>query len=133
MPKPTWDEYFLRIAETVSIRSDCERAKVGAVVVQGRRIVGTGYNDAPAGQAGCETCPRRLSGVKPDSPYSEGSGRCVAVHAEANALLYTDRSDLPGATLYSTRTPCRDCAKLVAAAGIVRVVTTDTLWESVVA
>ena len=46
----------------------------------------------------------------------------MAVHAEANALLYCDRQDLIGATLYITRAPCMDCSKLIAAAGIVNVI-----------
>lgn len=118
MSRPDWDEYFLGIARAVSVRSDCERARVGAVVVKDRRIRGTGYNGAPAGQTGCVECPRRLSAVPPGSSYDN----CVAVHAEANALLYCDREDLVGATLYITREPCYACTKLIAATGITRVV-----------
>lgn len=121
--RPTWDEYFLTIAAAVASRSDCERDKVGAVVVKDRRIVGTGYNGAPAGEPGCVSCPRRTSGVEPGSSYGVGVGICIAVHAEGNALLYTDRADLIGATLYVTRAPCYDCSKLIKAAGIARVVT----------
>jgi dCMP deaminase len=120
--RPTWDEYFIDGARWAASRSDCERAKVGALVVRDRRIVGTGYNGAPAGEPGCATCPRRLSGVEPGSSYDTGSGQCVAIHAEANALLYTDRADLVGATLYVTREPCDGCMRLVKAAGIARVV-----------
>ncbi|UDG78811.1 deoxycytidylate deaminase [Mycobacterium phage Colbster] len=46
----------------------------------------------------------------------------MAVHAEANALLYCDREDLIGATLYITRAPCDGCRKLIDAAGIVNVI-----------
>jgi len=46
----------------------------------------------------------------------------VAVHAEANALLYCDRADLIGATLYITRPPCYQCQQLIDAAGIDAVV-----------
>src|SRR5690554_7251561 len=90
MSRPDWDEYFLGIAGAVAARSDCERSRVGAVVVKDRRIRGTGYNGAPAGMPGCSTCPRRTSDCAPGSDYSN----CVAVHAEANALLYCDREDL---------------------------------------
>lgn len=120
--RPDWDTYFLGIAQAVAARSDCVRRRVGAVVVKDRRIRGTGYNGAPSGKPGCETCPRRNSGVQPGSSYDTGVGACVAVHAEANALLYCDREDLLGATLYLTTDPCDGCLKLIMAAGIYRVV-----------
>ena len=113
--RPNWDRYFLDIARAVAARSDCERDKVGAVVVgKDRRIRATGYNGAPAGMEGCSTCPRRTSDVAPGSCYSN----CVAIHAELNALLYCDRNDLPGAILYITREPCYGCLKAIRAAGI---------------
>lgn len=124
MSRPDWDEYFLGIARAVAERSDCDRSKVGAVVVNDRRIRATGYNGAPSKSPGCATCPRRTSSAEPGvSSYSSGATRCVAVHAEANALLYCNREDLVGATIYITREPCVDCSKLIAAAGVVRVVT----------
>jgi dCMP deaminase len=123
MTRPNWDEYFLGVAHAVKLRSDCERDKVGAVIVDGtNRIIATGYNGAPSGHDGCRSCPRRTSGVAPGSPYSN----CVAVHAEANAIVfcsYPDRTQ--PRTIYVTRQPCVDCAKLIAAAGINRVVTPD--------
>lgn len=124
--RPDWDEYFLIIARAAATRSDCERSKVGAVVVKDRRVRATGYNGAPAGKPGCATCPRRLSNAVPgESSYSSGATRCVAVHAEANALIHCDRSDLIGATVYVTREPCVDCTKLLQAAGVERVVCPD--------
>lgn len=127
--RPDWDTYFLDVAETVSTRSSCVRAKVGALVVKDRRIRSSGYNDAPAGEPGCESCPRRLSTVQPGSDYDSGPGRCVAVHAEENALLYCNREDLVGATLYVTREPCYACTKSIKAVGIERVVTPFDLEE----
>ncbi|AXC33306.1 deoxycytidylate deaminase [Mycobacterium phage Dublin] len=122
--RPDWDEYFLGIATAAAQRSDCERSKVGAVVVKDRRVRATGYNGAPTGRDGCSSCPRRLAaGVVPGvTGYDAGPGKCVAVHAEANALLYCDREDLIGATLYITREPCAGCSKLIQATGIERVV-----------
>lgn len=119
--RPSWDDYFMDIAKAVSKRSDCERDKVGAVVVKDRRIRGTGYNGAPSGLPGCQSCPRRQSAVRPGSNYDQGPGECVAVHAEANALLYCDREDLMDATLYITREPCKACMKLIMASGVAEV------------
>jgi deoxycytidylate deaminase len=106
------------IAKAVSERSDCERDKVGAVVVKERRIRSTGYNGSPAGNPGCESCPRRTSGVDRNHSYDN----CVAVHAEANALIYCNREDLVGATMYVTREPCYACSKLIEGAGVEAVV-----------
>lgn len=120
--RPTWDQYFLLIAQAVKLRSDCVRDQVGAVVVKDRRIRATGYNGAPAKKDGCVACPRRYSDCASGSSYDN----CVAVHAEANALLYCDREDLIGATLYVTRAPCYACEKLILATGVDRVVTPET-------
>ena len=118
-PRPPWDEYFLSIAEVVATRSDCIRDQVGAVVVgEDKRIRSTGYNGAPSGMAGCSSCPRAVSDVAPGSCYSN----CVAIHAELNALLFCDREDLPGATLYVTRGPCYGCLKAIRASGVAKVV-----------
>jgi deoxycytidylate deaminase len=121
--RPDWDSYFLGIARAVSARSDCERDNVGAVVVKDRRIRATGYNGAPAGHPGCLSCPRRTSGCEPGSSYDN----CHAIHAEANALLYCDRTDLLDAELYVTRKPCIACSKLIAGAGITRIITPEDL------
>jgi dCMP deaminase len=61
-PRPGWTDYFFRLAETVSVRADCTRRKVGAVIVDSdNRVVSTGYNGAPPGEKGCLSegaCPR---------------------------------------------------------------------------
>jgi deoxycytidylate deaminase len=57
--RPSWSDYFMDIADAVAKRSDCERDKVGAVIVKDRRIRATGYNGSPAGYPGCQSCPRR--------------------------------------------------------------------------
>lgn len=122
--RPDWDEYFLVIAAAVSIRGDCSRRRVGAVIADtDHRIVATGYNGAPPGQRGClaGACPRARSDVAHGSSYDTGPGACIAVHAEANALLFA-RQSVKGCTLYLTDAPCDGCKKLIEAAGIGRVV-----------
>jgi dCMP deaminase len=120
--RPNWDEYFMEGARWAASKSDCERDKVGAVIVdKHNRVRITGYNGAPKGDPGCDTCPRRTSGCAPGSSYDTDIGRCVAVHAEANALLWA-KEDLTDATMYVTREPCYACSKLIAGAGIRRVV-----------
>ncbi len=122
--RPGWDRYFLTIAAAVATRSDCRRAQVGAVIVDTRhRIISTGYVGAPAGQPGCldGSCPRGLltaDECRPGSAYDN----CISHHVEVNAVLYSDRSRHEGGTIYVTREPCGWCAKVIEAAGIVRVV-----------
>ena len=126
--RPGWIEFFLNVASAISTRADCTRRQVGAVLVDSNhRIISTGYNGAPSKHPGCLDghCPRgqkSVDEVAPLSDYSEvgGAGFCIAVHAEANAILYASR-DTKGASLYITCEPCADCRRLIAGAGIVSV------------
>ncbi len=54
MPRPSWDDYFMDIAEQVSGRSTCLRRHIGAVLVKDKRILATGYNGVPSGLAHCD-------------------------------------------------------------------------------
>lgn len=126
--RPEWDEYFGNIAWAVSLRGDCRRRQVGAVLVKERRIVATGYNGTPANHASClveGACPRSYSDVEPGSSYDTGAGTCISIHAESNALLYADRDKCEGATLYVTATPCDGCYRLIQGAGVARIVVKD--------
>ena len=126
-PRPDWDTYYLQIARAVSARADCTRRRVGAIIVNGDRIVATGYNGAPSGEPGCLTqgaCPRGrldIHEVTPGSSYDTGAGSCIALHAEQNAILRAGM-DSRGATLYVTDAPCDGCARLIKGAQIARVV-----------
>lgn len=121
MNRPTWDEYFRQLARAVSKRSTCCRRKVGAVIVKNKQIVSTGYNGGPSGYPHCEdgACPRALEGPSP------GYSKCIAIHAEANAILHSSPSERNMATLYCTDSPCWGCAKLIANSGIYRLIAPD--------
>jgi dCMP deaminase len=124
MERPDFDTYYLQIAAAVATRGDCARRQIGAVIVKGHTIVSTGYNGTPPGDSrSCfETgdCPRNLD---PGSKPGEGAyDLCFTTHAEANALLRASWNDMQGATIYVTGAPCGGCAKLIASAGIDRVV-----------
>ncbi len=120
--RPTWDQYFMRIAHEVAKRSTCLRRHVGAVVVLDKRILATGYNGAPSGLPHCsETgCRRQEMGV----PSGQRAELCRGLHAEMNALLQGSRYGVrtEGATIYSTHVPCSLCTKMIINAGIVRIV-----------
>lgn len=121
-PRPTWDEYFMAIANVVAKRSNCSRRHVGAVMVKDNHILSTGYNGTPRKVKNCFEggCPR-CSGKADSGTHLE---ECLCVHAEQNAIcqaaLYGHALD--GATLYVTISPCLTCAKLLVNSGVKEVV-----------
>lgn len=117
------EEWLLFCGAGASIFSRCSRRSYFSLVLASDgRVLGTGYNGAPAGLPNCSDggCPRASADVAHGSPY----GNCIAVHAEANALLHSDRSGRTGGTLYVNGPPCWDCSKLIAGSGIKTVVHT---------
>lgn len=122
-----WDQYFLNIARETATRSNCTRRQHGAVIVRKRRIRSTGYNGPPSGHPHCDegACPRAQS----DVPSGWGYDACVAIHAEANAILYSSPEEREGASIYITGVPCFTCAKLIANSGISEVVATGDTYD----
>ena len=120
--RPSWDEYFMEMAEIVKTRSTCLRRQVGAVVVKDKRILASGYNGAPTGLKHCEEtgCLREQLGV----PSGQRHELCRGLHAEQNAIIQASLHGvkLEGATLYVTHQPCVICAKMVINAGISKLV-----------
>lgn len=114
-----WCEAGARIFSTCSRRS-----YMSIVLSASGRVLGTGYNGVPSGLTHCRDggCPRGISNVAHGSGYGVGAGLCYAVHAEANALLHSDRSAREGGTLYVNGPPCLDCSKLICGSGIKTVV-----------
>jgi dCMP deaminase len=125
MSRPSWDEYFMRITREVAGRSTCLRRHVGAVLVQDRRLLATGYNGPPRGLPHCEEvgCLRAQQGV----PSGERHELCRGLHAEMNVLIQAALYGIPvrGATLYATNAPCSLCAKMLINAQVERVVAAE--------
>jgi dCMP deaminase len=112
--RPSWDQYFLKLAMLASERATCPRMHCGCVIVKNKYVLSTGYN-----------------GSLPGAPHCEDVGclivddHCVRTnHAEMNAICQAARHgvSLDGATAYVTNMPCTTCAKALAVAGIRRVV-----------
>ncbi len=116
--RPAFEEIFMNLAIDLAQRSHCVKAQVGAVLTKDTRIISIGYNGPPAGTHNCDEefpetgCPR-------DSKNSCS----LALHAEENAILYAVKngSQLEGATLYCTLSPCISCARLIFSSGIKKV------------
>ena len=122
--RPSWDEYFMKIAEVVKTRSTCLRRQVGAVIVKDKQILSTGYNGAPTGLKHCEEvgCLRQQLNI----PSGEKHELCRGLHAEQNAIIQASLHGvkIEGATIYVTTQPCSVCAKMLINSGIKRLVYT---------
>ena len=121
--RPSWDEYFLRIAAEVATRSTCLRRQVGAILVRDKRILTTGYNGAPRGITHCSQvgCLREKRGIQ----SGERHELCRGLHAEMNALLQAASHgvNIESAAVYCTNCPCSLCVKMLINCGVTRIVT----------
>lgn len=114
MARPSWDEYFMKLAMLASERATCPRMHCGCVLVRDKEVVATGYNGSIPGDDHCE-----------DVGCLVVDNHCLRTnHAEMNALAQAARKghQIDGGTAYVTNMPCTTCAKALIAAGIKRVV-----------
>ena len=110
------DAYYLAMLKLVAMRSTCARRAVGAIIVDEKnRVLSTGYNGVPSGFPHCTETP--CAGALDESGDTR---RCMAVHAEQNALLQCSRLDLAH-TMFVSCSPCVICAKMIANTSIKRV------------
>ena len=104
----------MNIAQVVASRSTCPRKFVGSVIVRDRTILSTGYNGSIRGMPHCS-----------DVGHMMENDHCVAtIHAESNAILQAAKNGvmIDGATIYITASPCWNCFKQIANAGLRRIV-----------
>lgn len=132
MERITKDQYYLGIAKAVAMRSTCIRRMYGCVIVKSDEIISTGYNGSARGELNCcdtGECWRAAHGI----PHGEQYEKCVAVHAEQNAVISAERADLIGATAYLVGVdhdtgeeidakPCLICERMLKNAGVGKVV-----------
>lgn len=121
--RPSWDEYFIKLADTVASRATCDRGRSGCVIVKDKQILVSGYVGSPRGLSHCDEVGHLMKQViHEDGKITQHCMRTV--HAEQNAITQAARRGiaLDGSTLYCRMTPCRTCAMLIINCGIVRVV-----------
>ncbi|KAF9109376.1 Deoxycytidine monophosphate (dCMP) deaminase [Mortierella sp. AM989] len=87
--RPSWDSYFMYLANLAARRSNCMKRRVGCVLVREKRVIATGYNGTPknlenCNNGGCSRCNQA-------TPCGRGLDRCLCMHAEENALLEAGR------------------------------------------
>lgn len=119
--RPSWDEYFIKIADLTSKRSNCIKRQVGCILVKDNRILSLGYNGTPQNTKNCyEGGCLRCSNTKLKA--GNNLDLCMCIHAEENALLYVSKNDLKNSTLYVTLSPCIGCVKKIIQCQIKKVV-----------
>jgi len=121
--RPSWDEYFMEMANAISKRATCDRGKSGCAIVRDRQVLVTGYVGSPAGFPHCDEVGHQMKKVVHED--GEVTEHCVrTIHAEQNAICQAAKLGIPiqGATLYCRMTPCRTCAMLIINCGLKRVV-----------
>ena len=100
----------MNIAKEVATRSTCDRKYVGAVIVREKTILSTGYNGSIKGLPHCD-----------EAGHEMVDGHCVrTTHAEANAIGQAAKNgvEINNSAIYVTASPCYNCFKLIANAGI---------------
>ena len=121
--RPSWDEYFMELANAAAKRATCDRGRSGCVIVKDKQVLVTGYVGSPIGLPHCDEVGHLFK--KTFHEDETITTHCVrTVHAEQNAICQAARRGiaLDGATLYCRMTPCRVCAMLIINCGIKRVV-----------
>ena len=121
--RPSWDEYFMEIADVVAKRSNCVSRKVGAVITVDNQIVSTGYNGAPKGLHHCVDaggCLRKLNKIESGTRQEV----CRAAHAEQNAIISAAVKgvSIKGGTIYTNTYPCSICTRMIINAEIEKIV-----------
>lgn len=111
--RPSWDQYFMGLADLASRRSNCMKRRVGCVIVRENRILSTGYNGTPknltnCNEGGCERCNKGLD-----------NANCLCLHLEENALLESGRDRVgTNSVLYCNTCPCLQCTIKIIQTGI---------------
>jgi len=105
--RPSWDHYFMKLAEIASTRSPDPTKQVGAILVHSNRILSQGYNGLPQG----------IDEKSVDWGNREFI-RKIVIHAEINCLLYSQIIPPKGSVLYCTLSPCMECLKVIKAYNI---------------
>lgn len=119
--RPSIDKYYIQMLKLVGSRGTCARRQVAAIIIDCKgRLIATGYNGVPSGMPHCIDYP--CEGAR-DS--SGDNSRCIAIHAEQNAIMQAGSRLKEATTIYCSTTPCFNCSKLIISSGIKNVIATS--------
>ncbi len=127
----SFDDWALALCDTVALRADCRRRKIGSVALKDNRVVGAGYAGSFAGGPSCLAgeCPRAFSTAKSGEGY--GETLCFSNHAEVNCIMTVGFERCKGSVLYCNAEPCQQCWSLIKNCGVGRVVYKNGKGEKV--
>ena len=105
----SWNDYFMKAATLASVRSPCERLKVGCVLVKNNRLISMGYNGF-------------LAGTDHRSIIRWGHEQAT-IHAEINAITDAAKRgvSIDDSVAYITHYPCINCFKALASSGVKKI------------
>jgi dCMP deaminase len=136
MPRLPISVIYMQMAYQIAKLSYAERRKVGCLIVKDEQIVSFGYNGTPHGfDNQCEDLHAVLPKGDEQILELKEHGYCCdkhggtwsklvtkkeVLHAESNAITKLAKSTLTSkdSILYTTTSPCFDCAKLIIQAGV---------------
>ncbi|XP_021190464.3 deoxycytidylate deaminase isoform X3 [Helicoverpa armigera] len=105
----SWQDYFMAVACLAAQRSKDPDTQVGACIVnKDNRIISIGYNGLPNGYPDAE-----FTWAREDKLY--------VCHAEMNAIVNKNCTDVKGCHIYVKLFPCNECAKIIIQSGISKV------------
>lgn len=106
--RPSFEQIYMGLAESISSRSSCERLSVGTVITSTdfRKVLAVGYNGNATGLANC--CD------------TETPGACGCLHSEANSVINCDTPRDVNKIVFVTHNPCINCAKMLINLGNVK-------------
>jgi len=121
--RPSWEEYFMKMAIGASSRASCHNVHSGSIVTYNNRIRSTGYNGAaPQVEENCLSTGCRKANKGLEYEASLGSGECIGIHSEMNGLGNLPKEEVDDLCLYTTIMPCHTCGKNMLPYGVRRVV-----------
>jgi dCMP deaminase len=129
------DAFFMTTAKNAAEFSHCRRLKVGCVITKNDRITSTGYNGSPENFYNCDDINSKLDLTNEAYSLKHHSfSEKYEIHAEMNAIIDMAKRQMSpvGTTVYITTAPCHNCAKLLIAAGVERVVYSDSYDREIV-
>lgn len=116
--RPTWDQFYLQMADLVASRSKDRSAKIGAVLVKNGAVISVGYNGFPRGV-----------NDNVEARHERPAKYAYTEHGERNSIYNAARAGVStlGSTMYTQGVPCQDCARAAIQAGCSKVV---AYWQA---